>query len=49
MNERKKEDIEVKFARAICVLMTANRYRYDLPKFVEFIQKNKTYFPNISL
>ena len=39
---------ETKISRAMCVLMVANKYKYDLPKFAEFIEKNRSYFPHIS-
>jgi hypothetical protein len=35
---------DTKLARSITVLLTANKYRNDLPKFVEFITKNDSYF-----
>lgn len=43
-----KRYLETKLARAMCVLITAKKYENDPKKLAEFIQENKSYFPNIS-
>jgi hypothetical protein len=46
-NKEIKGYLETKLSRSICVLLTLNKYKYDLKKMVEFIKKNRSYFPEI--
>jgi hypothetical protein len=43
-----KNYLETKLSRAICVLLTFSKYRYDLNKLAIFIKKNRSYFPEIT-
>jgi hypothetical protein len=43
-----KNYLETKLSRAICVLLTVSKYRYDLNKLALFIKKNRSYFPEIT-
>lgn len=42
------ENKPIKIERCLEVLLTATTYRNDIPKFVEYIKKNREFFPKIT-